>query len=359
MRRSISGMGGCLALFAALSTCALVPARAQVSAAAPASPPADSVAAAAQPSPCQRLALEPAAPGDSASDSASNTASNTASDSASDSASNTASNTASGAAIKPARDVAIDSPGALPSPPPAKPPLRLVIPYWPGSGADQVARVLARVWSEVRHEPVLVCNMPEHRGRTAIRWMAAAPADGHWLLLTSSPLIPADVRIGELGDIDARPSPLMGDSRDRRPVLLPLARVGTLGLVTPIPEGFLPGRLSLPGPIDGEMIQAAVRAWRGTESSALPIASPPQDLPTPPPWPGRSDPRQRTTSWNVMLAPPGTPATLMSSLRDQLIQVLGDDRVRLTLVSAGTELWPEDTEQRPRLATITTPLPPR
>lgn len=65
-------------------------------------------------------------------------------------------------------------------------PIRMVVPFTPGSATDVVARLLSPRLVESWGQPVVVDNRPSAGGTVAGGIVAAAPADGHTLLLASS-----------------------------------------------------------------------------------------------------------------------------------------------------------------------------
>jgi tripartite-type tricarboxylate transporter receptor subunit TctC len=65
-------------------------------------------------------------------------------------------------------------------------PIRLLVPFTPGSATDVVARMLGPKLVESWGQPVVVDNRPSAGGTVAGAIVAAAPADGHTLLLASS-----------------------------------------------------------------------------------------------------------------------------------------------------------------------------
>jgi tripartite-type tricarboxylate transporter receptor subunit TctC len=64
-------------------------------------------------------------------------------------------------------------------------PVHILVPFAPGGGTDVVARTLAERLAPILGVPVLVDNRPGGNSVIATRQVAAAPADGHTLLLTT------------------------------------------------------------------------------------------------------------------------------------------------------------------------------
>ena len=67
----------------------------------------------------------------------------------------------------------------------ASQPLRIVVPFPPGGGTDVVARLVAERLTPLLGVQVLVDNRPGGNSTIATRQVAAAPADGNTLLLTT------------------------------------------------------------------------------------------------------------------------------------------------------------------------------
>nr|WP_232776216.1 tripartite tricarboxylate transporter substrate binding protein [Comamonas testosteroni] len=65
-------------------------------------------------------------------------------------------------------------------------PITLVVPFSPGSGTDQQARVLAQALSEDTGQPVLVENRAGASGFIAAQHVAKATADGYTVLITTN-----------------------------------------------------------------------------------------------------------------------------------------------------------------------------
>jgi tripartite-type tricarboxylate transporter receptor subunit TctC len=65
-------------------------------------------------------------------------------------------------------------------------PIMLVVPFTPGTGADQIARMLAPRMAEDLKVAVVVENKPGATGIIGSEFVARAPPDGHTLLITAT-----------------------------------------------------------------------------------------------------------------------------------------------------------------------------
>jgi tripartite-type tricarboxylate transporter receptor subunit TctC len=64
-------------------------------------------------------------------------------------------------------------------------PIRLVVPFTPGGGADLVARLLAKHFSDLLGQPAVVENRAGAAGRVGTALVAKSAPDGHTLLVTT------------------------------------------------------------------------------------------------------------------------------------------------------------------------------
>ena len=58
-------------------------------------------------------------------------------------------------------------------------PIELIVPWGPGGGADQLARLVSKLIEPVLGQGVPVINVPGGTGATGMAKMLAAPADGY------------------------------------------------------------------------------------------------------------------------------------------------------------------------------------
>ncbi len=68
-------------------------------------------------------------------------------------------------------------------------PVRIVVPYPPGGGVDILARALAADLTQSWGQAVVVENIPGAASIIGAEKVAAAPADGHTLLMTTNPTV--------------------------------------------------------------------------------------------------------------------------------------------------------------------------
>lgn len=68
---------------------------------------------------------------------------------------------------------------------PAKP-VHVIVPFPPGGGADALARIMAPYLTKAWGQPVVVENRPGASGHIGADYVAASPADGYTLLMSST-----------------------------------------------------------------------------------------------------------------------------------------------------------------------------
>lgn len=66
------------------------------------------------------------------------------------------------------------------------PPLEIIVPFGPGGGADQLARMAAPRFEEILNRPVTVTNIPGATGVTGINKLLERPADGNTLAVLTA-----------------------------------------------------------------------------------------------------------------------------------------------------------------------------
>jgi tripartite-type tricarboxylate transporter receptor subunit TctC len=74
---------------------------------------------------------------------------------------------------------------ALAQPFPSRP-VRIVVPFPPGGGADALARIMQPSLSRIWGQPVIVENKPGASGHIGAETVAASPADGYTLMMSST-----------------------------------------------------------------------------------------------------------------------------------------------------------------------------
>ena len=65
-------------------------------------------------------------------------------------------------------------------------PVRIIVPFPPGGGADALARIMQPKLTEIWKQPVIVENKPGASGRIGADFVAASPADGYTLMMSST-----------------------------------------------------------------------------------------------------------------------------------------------------------------------------
>jgi tripartite-type tricarboxylate transporter receptor subunit TctC len=77
------------------------------------------------------------------------------------------------------------APGVFAQAFPAKP-VRIIVPFPPGGGADALARIMQPYLTKMWGQPVIVENKPGASGHIGAEFVAASPADGYTLMMSST-----------------------------------------------------------------------------------------------------------------------------------------------------------------------------
>src|SRR5689334_14868604 len=65
-------------------------------------------------------------------------------------------------------------------------PVHVIVPFPPGGGADALARIMQPQLQKAWGQPVIVENKPGASGQIGAEFVAAAPADGTTLMMSST-----------------------------------------------------------------------------------------------------------------------------------------------------------------------------
>jgi tripartite-type tricarboxylate transporter receptor subunit TctC len=65
-------------------------------------------------------------------------------------------------------------------------PVHIIVPFPPGGGADALARIMQPRLTEIWKQPVIVENKPGASGKIGADFVAASPADGYTLMMSST-----------------------------------------------------------------------------------------------------------------------------------------------------------------------------
>jgi tripartite-type tricarboxylate transporter receptor subunit TctC len=269
---------------------------------------------------------------------------------------------------------------AFPAPYPSRP-IEIIVPYGAGGSTDLVARTLAQQLQPRLGQPVVVINKPGGAGTIAVMSVMRAEPDGYTLLLgftTELAVMPRMSKAAKYSMADFAPIAVTGD--------VPLVMIGAKGLhSTTLKQllaeiGAAPGKITfggglgspshisgawmnrvaglkmvhvpykggaqavtdvIGGHIDiffaglaaakGAIDSGAVKAFAQTgasRSTALP------DVPT---FAEAGLPDFDVGSWNVLLAPKGTPPEVLEVLKKEVPAALAAPQVRELLKTQGVE----------------------
>jgi tripartite-type tricarboxylate transporter receptor subunit TctC len=261
--------------------------------------------------------------------------------------------------------------------------VRLVVPFAPGGGTDVVARLIAERLTPVLGVQVLVDNRPGGNSTIATRFVAAAPADGNTLLLTTDIhainaayglALPYDSLKDFAFVTQLTTSPLMLVAHPSLGVrslaeLVALARsqpgklsFASLGSSSPHFLGFewfkrmaaievldVPykgGGQALVDLLGGQVSLSLIVAGNGVRHAktgklvAIAVTSPTRtpaapDVPT---FAEGGYPEFALVNWYAILAPSGTPAAVVTRLNREIATVLRDPTVVERIAAAGLDV---------------------
>jgi tripartite-type tricarboxylate transporter receptor subunit TctC len=269
--------------------------------------------------------------------------------------------------------------------------VRFVVPYPPGGASDVTARMMAEKLTELYGQPFVVENRPGANGNIALEQVARAPADGYTILMGNVgpnainaglyPRLPFDP-IKDFAPITLTTTvPLVLLVNPSSPVkttaeLVAYAKAnpgtvkfasGGLGSATHLTAELLKKMADIDivhvpykgdAPAMTDLIGGHVTMTFATAIAAAPnIAASrvrvlgtaskerPKSLAQYPTVAESGVPGFESTSWGGVMAPAGTPASVVSSLHTQIVKVLGMPDVREKLVTMGVEVvggTPED-----------------
>jgi tripartite-type tricarboxylate transporter receptor subunit TctC len=267
-------------------------------------------------------------------------------------------------------------------------PVKLVVPFPAGSATDQIARVIGRELQESLGQPFVVENKPGAQGSIAATEVARAAPDGYTLMVgTNTPLA-------------ANPSLFKKLNYDPVKDFAPIARLGTISFMIMVRpdfpakdlKGFLahakanPGKLSAGyGSAGSQVSQAMLRSMGKIDFIDVPYKGLPQaitdvlggqisftfaDLANAlaqikggklrgiavtsqkrsalaPDVPAIAEelPGYELIAWFALVAPAGTPPTVLARVHDVTAKSLAKPEVKARFDSLGTDVAPLNPEQ--------------
>lgn len=275
-------------------------------------------------------------------------------------------------------------PGLLAQPQPAWPnrPIKVLVGFPAGQGSDAAARFYAEILQKELGQPVVVENRPGAGATVAASQLAAAPADGHTLLLTSSgPMAVAPhlykLPFDPLKDIEpialAGSSPLFMLVRPDHParsvaqlvamtkekeflggsggngvtnhLALEMFKIVSGARIAHVPyKGAAPAMTDLLGGHIDMMFEASSAALAHVKAGrlrALAVTSPGRypDLPDVPAL-AELYPGFEALAWAMLAAPAHTPAPIVDRLNASLNRIMRDESGKQQLRALGIEPTP-------------------
>ena len=259
-------------------------------------------------------------------------------------------------------------------------PITFVVPYGPGAGNDVIARILQKKVTENWGQSVIVVNRPGATGGIALETTAAAPPDGHTIVIGSSSQIVnqylSKVRYDFLRDFV--PATLSGTSAYAVSVLksfpanslkelIALAKAhpgkmnytGTIGSIAhfmgwliktdaKIDIVMIPNKLATGA--EADVLAGRIELWIATVSTSmrqvragkvkvLAVSGDKRwtELPNVPTVTELGYPRANLVANYYIMAPVGISKPIVDTLNAEFVKALGDKEVRERLLAAGVE----------------------
>ncbi len=285
--------------------------------------------------------------------------------------------------------LALIAPAAPAQPYPAKP-VRIVVPLPPGGSNDVMARVVAEKLAPALGQPVLVDNRPGASGNIGTELVARSPADGHTLLMANTahvinpslfaklpydpirdftaialmssanfalvvhPSVPARSVKEFIAVARARPGAItFASAGNGAPHHLAMALLQSMARVELTHVPYKGAGQFVPALVTGEVTSVIgainsllphVQAGRlrmlgmaGNRRAAL--------LPDMPTIAEAGLPGFALDNWGGMLAPAGTPRTVVERLNGEIVRALRDPGVAQRLAAQGIELIPSTPQE--------------
>jgi tripartite-type tricarboxylate transporter receptor subunit TctC len=220
--------------------------------------------------------------------------------------------------------------------------IEVVVAYGAGGSTDLVARTLAQKFQDRLGQSVVVLNKPGGSGTIGATLAARAPPDGYTLYVgyTSEVVVVPQVSKSVKYSIDdfepiavtgLVPLVLVTSKNMRATSVAELIAGGGAQAVADVIGGhidlFFAGLAAAKAAIDSGSVKP-LAVTGNTRSSALPNVPTFKEA-------GVKD--FELASWNVMLAPKGTPPDILAFLRQETAVALNDPRVREILAAQGVE----------------------
>jgi tripartite-type tricarboxylate transporter receptor subunit TctC len=269
-------------------------------------------------------------------------------------------------------------------------PVRLIVPSTPGGGTDTSARLIAPGLAEFLGQPVLVENRPGAAGWIGIEAVAAAPPDGHVLLVANSamaiiPSLHKDIRLEvvrglvPITQVASNPQVLVAHPSLPAPTLKQLIalareRPGKLDYVAGVYGGnphmcmelllsmtglkivhvpYRSGNAGLADVLAGQvplMMTGTTTALAHVRSGRLraygvTTAQRSASLPEVPTLAEAGVPGYEATQWFGILAPAATPRDIVARLHADLLRVLKDPEIQRRFAAEGSNaVWSDSPE---------------
>jgi tripartite-type tricarboxylate transporter receptor subunit TctC len=222
-------------------------------------------------------------------------------------------------------------------------PVRIVVPFPPGGGTDVVARLIAERLTPILGTQVLADNRPGGNSVIATRHVAAAPADGHTLLLTTD-IHAINAAYGlalPYDSLASAPQSLRSCPRGPQPALgRPGGGLDDFAFVAQWTTS--PLMLAAHPAVNARSLPELVALARARPGKLVALAvTSPARTPAAPDVPTVAEsgyPEFALVNWYAILAPAGTPPAVVARLNREIGAVMHEPLVVERVVAAGLDV---------------------
>jgi tripartite-type tricarboxylate transporter receptor subunit TctC len=208
-------------------------------------------------------------------------------------------------------------------------PVTLIVPFAPGGGTELLARTLGQRLEQRLDKPFVIENRPGAGGVTGALAVARAAADGYTILMAPAPVMAINVTLHKKLPYDP--------ATDFVPLALLVASPyrGSVPALTDVAAGHVQLMFSDVPPARGLIAEGKVRALAVSTKERVAV------LPDVPTIAESAVPGFDAASWQMVVAPAGTPRHIVERLHGEIRSIMAQPDVKEQIAKQG--LLPVDT----------------